>query len=58
MRTVNKVILIGHITKDPFVKTIANGKKIAMFTVATNRVYKDFSGAAQSEVEYTNCAAW
>lgn len=58
MRTVNKVILIGNITKDPFVKTIGNNKKIAMFTVATNRVYKDFNQAVQSEVEYTNCAAW
>ena len=58
MRTVNKVILIGNITKDPFVRTTANGKKVALFTVATNRSFKDGSGALNSEAEYTNCSTW
>jgi single-strand DNA-binding protein len=40
MRTINKVILIGNITKDPFVKTTTGDKKVATFTVATNRYYK------------------
>ncbi len=40
MRTVNKVILIGNVTRDPLVKETENGKKIAMFTTATNRYYK------------------
>jgi single-strand DNA-binding protein len=40
MRTVNKVILIGNITRDPMVKTTENDKKVAMFTIATNRYYK------------------
>lgn len=60
MRTINKVILIGNITKDPFVKTTSAGpdKKIATFTVATNRYYKSPNGDALSEAEYTNCVAW
>ncbi len=33
MRTVNKVILIGNITRDPLVKTTEAGKKVAMFTI-------------------------
>ncbi len=60
MRTINKVILIGNITKDPFVKTTSAGpdKKIATLTVATNRYYKAPTGDSLSEAEYTNCVAW
>ena len=60
MRTVNKVILIGNITKDPFVKSTGIGadKKIATFTLATNRYYKSPTGESLSEAEYTNCVAW
>jgi single-strand DNA-binding protein len=58
MRTINKVILIGNVTKDPFIKTTALDKKIATFTVATNRYYKGPTGEALSEAEYTNCVVW
>lgn len=58
MRTVNKVILIGNITKDPYVKTTTGDKKVATFTVATNRYYKNPTGESLSEAEYTNCVAW
>lgn len=58
MRTVNKVILIGNITKDPFVKTTTGDKKVAVFTVATNRYYKSATGEAMNEAEYTNCVTW
>lgn len=58
MRTINKVILIGNITKDPFVKTTASDKKVATFTVATNRTYKTPSGEIMSEAEFTNCVVW
>lgn len=58
MRTINKVILIGNVTKDPFVKTTAGDKKVATFTVATNRYYKWSNGENLSEAEYTNCVTW
>jgi single-strand DNA-binding protein len=58
MRTVNKVILIGNITRDPLVKETENGKKIAMFTTATNRYYKTADGENKSEAEFHNCVAW
>jgi single-strand DNA-binding protein len=58
MRTINKVILIGNITKDPFIKTTTADKKIATFTVATNRYYKGPTGESLSDAEYTNCVAW
>lgn len=58
MRTINKVILIGNVTKDPFIKTTAGEKKVATFSVATNRYYKNTAGESVSEAEYTNCVAW
>ena len=58
MRTVNKVILIGNITRDPMIKTTESGKKVAMFTIATNRYYKDANGENKSEAEFNNCVAW
>ena len=58
MRTINKVILIGNVTKDPFVRTTGGDKKVATFTVATNRYYKNTAGESVSEAEYTNCLAW
>ena len=58
MRTVNKVILIGNITRDPAIKTTENDKKIALFTIATNRYYKTAEGQQKSESEFTNCVAW
>ena len=58
MKTVNKVILIGNITKEPFVKITAGDKKVATFSVATNRYFKNPAGEPVSEAEYTNCVAW
>ena len=58
MRTINKVILIGNVSKDPFVRTTGGDKKVATFTVATNRYYKNTAGESVSEAEYTNCVAW
>jgi single-strand DNA-binding protein len=58
MRTVNKVILIWNVTKDPFVKTTDNGKKVALFTIATNRYFKNLKWEVKTEAEFTNCIAW
>lgn len=58
MRTVNKVILIWNITRDPAIKTTENGKKVALYTIATNRYYKTADGEQKSESEFTNCVSW
>ena len=58
MRTINKVILIGNITRDPVVKTTESNKKVALFTIATNRYYKTTEGEQKSESEFHNCVAW
>lgn len=58
MRTVNKVILIGNITRDPVIKNTENNKKIGLFTIATNRYFKTADGENKSEAEFHNCVAW
>ncbi len=58
MRTVNKVILIWNVTKDPLIKTTEGWKKVSLFTIATNRYYKTPEGENKSEAEFNNCVAW
>ncbi len=58
MRTVNKVTLIWNVTRDPVVKTTEAWKKIAMFTIATNRYFKSGDWESKSESEFHNCVAW
>lgn len=58
MRTVNKVIIIGNVTRDPAVKNTDGGKKVALFTLATNRYFKSWDGENKSESEFHNCVAW
>ena len=50
----NKAIVYGNLTRDPELKAIPTGSKVATFSVATNRVWKDKSGAKQEAVDYHN----
>ena len=45
--SLNKVQLIGNLTADPEVRETPNGQKVATFSVATNRRWKDASGMTQ-----------
>ena len=58
MRSVNKVIIIGHLTRTPEIRETANGNKVATFSLATNRVWKDASGSKQEATDYIDCVAW
>ncbi len=58
MRTVNKVILIGNVTRDPFIKNTEHDKKVALFSLATNKYYKTPEWENKSESEFHNCVAW
>jgi single stranded DNA-binding protein len=44
MKSVNKVILIGNLGKDPEIKYTPQGKPVAKFSLATNERYKDKDG--------------
>ena len=58
MRSVNKVIVIGHLTRDPDVRQTSSGHKVATFSLATNRVWKDSNGQKHEAVDYIDCVAW
>ncbi|MDD5376690.1 MAG: single-stranded DNA-binding protein [Candidatus Gracilibacteria bacterium] len=58
MNSLNKVQLIGNLTAAPEVKETPNGQKVANFSVATNRVWKDASGMKQEQVEFHNIVIW
>jgi single-strand DNA-binding protein len=50
----NKVYLIGNLTRDPEERALPSGIKVTSFSLATNRRYKDQSGAWQDATEYHN----
>ncbi len=50
----NKAIVIGNLTRDPELKALPSGVKVASFSVATNRVWKDKNGVKQENVDYHN----
>jgi len=54
----NKVMLIGNVTRDPEMKTIPSGQNVVTLGVATNRRWNDQSGQKREEVEYHNVVAW
>lgn len=58
MRSVNKVIIIGNVTRDPQIKTSQNGKMIATFGVATNRNWTTNDGERRNSSEFHECVAW
>ncbi len=58
MKSVNKVMLLGNVTRDPELKATANGQSVCTFGLATNRVWKDQGGEKQSLAEYHNLVAW
>lgn len=56
--SLNKVQLIGNMTASPEVKETPNGQKVASFSIATNRKWKDASGVLQEDTEFHNIVAW
>jgi len=57
-RSINKVILLGNLTKDPELKYTQGGTAVAQLTVATNRAYKLGDGSWKEEVEFHRCVVW
>lgn len=50
----NKAIIIGNLTRDPEIKALPSGVKVCTLNIATNRVWKDKSGARQEAADYHN----
>jgi len=54
----NKVFLIGNLTRDVNLKTTPTGQSVADFGVATNRVWVGQNGQKQQETEFHNIVVW
>lgn len=54
----NRVMLIGHLGKDPEVRRLEGGQAVAKFSVATNENYQDKSGSWQTLTEWHEVVVW
>lgn len=52
----NRVVLVGRLTKDPELRYTPNGAAVATFTLAVNRTFTNQSG--EREADFINCVTW
>jgi single-strand DNA-binding protein len=55
---VNKVILVGRLTRDPEIRTTPGGQSVATISMATNSFWTDKSGQKQDKTEFHNVVLW
>jgi len=58
MAYLNKVFLIGNLTRDPELRVTPKGTSICQFGIAVNRQFKDESGATRDETTFVDIEAW
>ncbi len=58
MVSLNKVLLIGNVGRDPEMRYTANGTAQTSFSVAVNRNWRDSSGEWKEETEWFNIVTW
>lgn len=58
MRSINKVILIGNLTRDPEMRETPNGQTVTTFGIATNREWITKEGSKKNSAEFHECVAW
>ncbi len=58
MYSLNKVMIIGNLTRDPEIRNTPSGQTVTSFSVATNFVWNDQNGQQQSKTEFHNVIAW
>lgn len=56
--SINKAFILGNVTRDPEMRYTPNGQAVTSFGVATNRRWKDASGAVQEETQFHDVVAW
>ena len=56
--SVNKVILVGRLGRDPEIRSTPSGTTVAKFSIATDERYTDKSGEKQERTEWHNIVAW
>jgi single-strand DNA-binding protein len=57
-KSVNQVILMGNLTRDPEVRQTPSGQSVVSFSLALNRSYKDQSGEWVEATDYIDVVAW
>lgn len=57
-KSINQVILMGNLTRDPELRTTPNGQSVCSFSMAINRSWQDQSGQQQEAVDYFDVTAW
>ena len=58
MPSLNKVLLMGNLTRDPELRVTPKGTSICQFSLAINRQFKMESGESREEVIYVDIEAW
>lgn len=54
----NRVTILGRLTRDPEIRSTTTGKTVASMGVATGRVWKDQAGLKQEKTEFHSCVLW
>ena len=54
----NKVFVLGNLTRDPELRQTPSGQAVCSFGIATNRFYKDSAGQRQKQAEFHNIVSW
>jgi len=54
----NKVFILGNVTRDPEIRSMPNGGQVASLGMATNRVWKDAQGQKREDAEFHNIVAF
>lgn len=58
MRSINKVVLVGNLTRDPEMRQTPNGQNVVTFGLATNREWVTNDGRKQQSTEFHDLVAW
>ncbi len=56
--SLNKVFVMGNLTRDPELRYVPSGAAVANFTVAVNRIYKDKTGAKKEDASFIRVVVW
>jgi single-strand DNA-binding protein len=57
-KSLNKVMLIGNLTRDPELRYTPSSTAVCTFSIATNRNWNDASGQKQEDVQFHRLVAW
>jgi single-strand DNA-binding protein len=57
-KSINQVVIMGNLTRDPELRSTPNGQSVCSFSLALNRSYKDSSGNWQELTDFVDVVAW